>query len=135
MSGLGLCQGCERLPVSGFGYCDICRKVIRLVWNGEPTQLAGDLRLYAEAAIDHRINMPKPPGSRWGDGGELCNICAIAPAVSVGLCSSCRLEEGTDFKEIPNGYRCSQCHAPEGFHHEPDCRGERRLIACGKNVR
>lgn len=129
---MGLCSGCERLPAGDSGFCDICRKVLRQVWNGERTQTIGDLRLYATGAIDKRLKMPKPPGKRWGDGGELCNVCAIAPAVSVGICSSCRLEEGLDFNEIPSGYRCSQCHAPEGFHHKLDCRGERRLIACGK---
>lgn len=127
-----LCSGCGRLPVFGCAYCDICRKVARLVWTGDGTQTVGDLRLYAQAAIEKRLKMPKPPGKRWGDGGELCNVCAIAPAVSTGICSSCRLEEGLDFNEIPPGYRCSQCHAPEGFHHRLDCRGERRLIASGR---
>lgn len=129
----GLCQGCERLQEAGNGYCDVCRKVLHQVWNGERTQTVGDLRLYATAAIDRRLKTPKlPGGKRWGDGGELCNICAISPAVSVGICSSCRLEEGKDFKEIPVGYRCSQCHATEGFHHRLDCCGERRLIVSGR---
>lgn len=125
----GLCQGCSRLPENGWGYCDVCRKVIHQIWHGESTQTICDLRLYAMAAIDKRLRTPKPPGKRWGDGGQLCNICAIAPAVASGICTECR-NESKDFREIPPGYRCSQCHTKGGFHHKPDCRGERTLIVC-----
>lgn len=28
--------------------------------------------------------------ARWGDGGEMCNICVQKPAQNVGLCEDCK---------------------------------------------